>query len=357
METVDLITGGAGFIGCELIKDRSWQNRRVIAVDSLLEQVHPNGAKPAAFSDSAELVVADVRNGPFWKEFFSKYKPGNLIHFAAETGTGQSLTESARHASVNVTGTAEMLDALTAAGHKPDHILLASSRAVYGEGAWRASDGSVFYPNRRDHQQLANSQWSFKDAHGKDAKPIPHCAQQMHPSPSSVYGATKLAQEHIISAWASAKDVPVSILRFQNVYGPGQSPFNSYTGIITLFHRQARAGKVIDVYEDGEIGRDFVYVTDVIAACSAALIKPPKAVRTLDVGFGKATTILEAARVIAASHGAPEPHISGKFRDGDVRWAVSDPAPLLNDLNVHAKVDFAEGSKRVSNWLIDEGYI
>ncbi|GJD49724.1 dTDP-L-rhamnose 4-epimerase [Methylobacterium crusticola] len=355
MRTGTLITGGAGFIGCELSRRLSPDDGPVVAVDSLLPQVHPARTRPDALPEHVELIVADVRDRRFWDAFFAACRPRQIVHLAAETGTGQSLTQSARHSSVNVTGTAEMLDAMSRVGHRPDHVLLASSRAVYGEGAWRGSDGAVFYPGRRSHRRLAAGRWSFDGPDGAPAAPLPHEAASVHPHPSSIYGATKLAQEHLLATWASARSVPLSILRFQNVYGPGQSPFNPHTGIVTLFHQQAHAGEAIEVYEDGQIGRDFVFIDDAVAACRAALAAPPTALRTLDVGSGTATTILDAARIIAGAHGAPDPRISGRFRDADIRWAVSDAAPAADQLGIRATIGFAEGSRRVSEWLLRRG--
>jgi dTDP-L-rhamnose 4-epimerase len=351
-----VITGGAGFIGCALSKRLEDWGLDVVAVDNLHPQVHTQPGRPERLPDFVELEVADIRDRAFWDRFLQTNRPKILIHFAAETGTGQSLTESARHAGVNVLGTTEILDALTAAGQKPDHILLSASRAVYGEGAWAAPGGSAFYPGVRSDAALSSGVWGFRDASGQEAQPLPHRASEVFPMPTSIYGATKLAQEHVLVAWAAAMSVPLTSLRFQNVYGPGQSPFNAYTGIINIFHRVARSGAAIDVYEDGQIGRDFVFIEDVVDACVAALRTPPESKRVLDVGSGVATTILEAAQAIARMHGAPEPQISGKFRNGDVRWAVAETADLSAQLGVRATVDFETGAKAVGEWLVSRGF-
>ena len=191
------------------------------------------------------------------------------MHLAAETGTAQSLTESSRHSLVNVVGTTRMLDAFGASGRRPGHVVLTSSRAVYGEGTWLRSDGTSYRPGQRTHEQLARGQWDFPDS-----VPVPSRADRTEPAPSSVYGATKLAQEHILAAWAGAHDVRLSTLRLQNVYGPGQSLTNPYTGIVSLFSRLARDGASIPLYEDGEITRDFVYILDVVSALRQALEQP-----------------------------------------------------------------------------------
>ena len=357
MRDVTLITGGAGFIGCGLSRLLGPRDKPIVAIDNLHEQVHRSRQRPTDLAGEVELLVGDVCDPAMWDRFLTDHRPNTVIHLAAETGTAQSLTEATRHSQVNVVGTTQMLDAFTRAGITPEHIVLTSSRAIYGEGAWANSDGKIFYPAPRSHQQLERQEWGFS-WDGESLQAVAHRAGRIFPAPSSIYGATKLAQEHIVSAWATAMKVPVSILRLQNVYGPGQSPFNPYTGIINIFHRVAYAGGKIDVYEDGLIGRDFVYIDDVLRAIVAAVDTPPKALRTLDVGTGRPTTILEAAEHIAKLHRAPQPVISGKFRDGDVRWAVADPQGLAEDLNVRSEVDFLNsGARLVGEWLQAKGFM
>jgi dTDP-L-rhamnose 4-epimerase len=352
-----LVTGGAGFIGSAIAKSLIDEHDvHVVALDSLLEQVHPTGEVPKSFDPRIEFVRGDVRDAKLLADLFLRFQPDLVAHLAAETGTAQSLTESTRHASVNVVGTTVLLDALNAAGCHPKRILLSSSRSVYGEGAWSTEEGHAFYPGRRSHKQLESGDWDFTGPDGQKALPFPHDAATTFPNPSSIYAATKLAQEHILGSWCEAYDVSLAILRFQNVYGPGQSPTNPYTGIINIFSRIAAAGGAIDVYEDGNIGRDFVFIDDVVRSCVAALMMDEGQAKIFgDIGFGQPTTILDAANIIAKLHDAPVPQVSGKFRDGDVRWAVADVSVMENVLGVAPSVGFEEGARRVNEWLRETG--
>lgn len=312
-----LVTGGAGFIGCALSQKLAEGYGRWVVLDSLHPQVHACGERPADLQATAELIVGDVTDAAVWDSVMAGVKPDIIIHLAAETGTAQSLHEASRHALVNVVGTTEMLDALGRAGHLPEHVLLSSSRAVYGEGSWMKSDTTVFQPGQRSHAQFEAGQWDFADATG-----LPSTAAGTVPAPTSVYGATKLAQEHILSAWGGSHDVRISILRLQNVYGPGQSLINSYTGIVSLFSQWAREGRIIPLYEDGQIVRDLVYIEDVADAFAAVLNRESKApLPVVDVGSGVATTIEQLAQAIANYYSAPAPVVNGAYRDGDVRYA------------------------------------
>jgi dTDP-L-rhamnose 4-epimerase len=313
-----LVTGGAGFIGCALSQALAPRAARWVVIDSLHPQVHGDRGRPADLEPSAELVVGDVTDAAAWDALLATVRPDIVVHLAAETGTAQSLDEASRHALVNVVGTTQMLDGFGRAGFLPRHILLSSSRAVYGEGAWRSGAGEVENPGQRSHDQLAAAQWDFPGA-----DPLPSSAAVTVPTPTSVYGATKLAQENILRSWGGSRGVPVSVLRLQNVYGPGQSLINSYTGIVSLFSQLARDGQSIPLYEDGRITRDFVFIDDVVTSFVAAIEAGPDATRpTVDVGSGSATTIQQLAEAIAAYHNAPAPHVVGKFRDGDVRFAA-----------------------------------
>jgi dTDP-L-rhamnose 4-epimerase len=357
MKEAIFFTGGAGFIGTALARKLANSNTQILVIDSLHPQVHPEQRLASDFPANTHVIIADVAQPSTWDKILKEWTPTAVVHLAAETGTGQSLTEASRHGHANVLGTTQMTDAFSRLNVKPKHIVLTSSRAVYGEGAWKDKTGTIVYPRPRKNQDLRNKIWNPVHNGSQLISPTSHLAGTTHPCPTSVYGATKLAQEQILISWCDAMDVPLSIFRLQNVYGPGQSPFNSYTGIVTLFHRQAKAKKSIEIYEDGQIGRDFVFIDDVVEALAAGLNKPAVGLRLLDVGSGHATTIEAAARMIAEAYDAPPPNVCGKFRDGDVRWAVADVQRLEDELNVKAKVNFNAGSKLVGAWLTDMGFI
>ncbi|MET4782126.1 NAD-dependent epimerase/dehydratase family protein [Glaciihabitans sp. UYNi722] len=342
-----LVTGGAGFIGCALAERLAPTADRWVVLDNLHPQVHASGQRPDALHQSSELVVGDVTDPQTWDDLLCDFRPDIVVHLAAETGTAQSLSEATRHAQVNVVGTTEMLDAFGRHDHVPGHMVLSSSRAVYGEGAWQKSDGTLFFPGQRSHAQLAEGQWDFPDAAS-----LPSSSIGTLLAPTSIYGATKVAQEHILTAWAGAHDAALTVLRLQNVYGPGQSLTNSYTGIVSLFSQLARAGKSIPLYEDGSIVRDFVLIDDVADAFVAVLQRGPAGrSEPYDIGTGLATTIAELARSIAAFHSAPEPHITGQFRDGDVRAASCNIAPTLAELSWKPRFALDEGIARLQEWI------
>jgi dTDP-L-rhamnose 4-epimerase len=342
-----LVTGGAGFIGCALSHLLAPKARSYVVLDNLHPQVHAAPVRPAALHEAARLVVGDVTAEGDWDRLFAQWKPGVVVHLAAETGTGQSLTQASRHSLVNVVGTTRLTDALGRHGIHPSRILLTSSRAVYGEGAWRSADGALHYPGQRSHEQLVRGEWDFPGLTYQRA-----AAARTAPAPVSVYGATKLAQEHVLGAWCAAVGVPLTVVRLQNVYGPGQSLSNPYTGIVSLFSRLARQGSSIPLYEDGQVTRDFVHIGDVAAAIRAALLAPAQPV--LDIGSGVTTTLAEMAGMLAHRYRAPEPHVCGKFRDGDVRHASCDLSPTLARIEWTPKWPLAEGLESVQSWIQEQ---
>jgi len=345
-----LVTGGAGFIGCALSTLLAETFETLVVVDNLHPQVHPSATPPDSLDPRAKFVLGDVTEESTWDGVLAEYRPDVIIHLAAETGTGQSLSEAARHGRVNVVGTTVMLDALVRFEIHPRHIVLSSSRAVYGDGAWQGEAGRVFYPGQRTRALLDAGTWDHEDGH---YVPASHVGTVPHPT--SVYGATKLAQEHILEAWCTAFDSRLSILRFQNVYGPGQSLINSYTGIVVLFARLAREGKSIPLYEDGQMIRDFVFIDDVARAIRDTVKNPPPSVRRVDIGSGIPTTIATVATFIANHYKAPDPVVCGRFRHGDVRHASCDPSGWSDLPGWQPRVALEEGLTRLVDWIEREG--
>ncbi len=340
-----LVTGGAGFIGCALSSSLADRFAQVVVVDNLHPQIHAERKRPDALDDRCKLVVADVCEPGTWDALLPKFSPEVVIHLAAETGTGQSLTEASRHALVNVVGTSQLLDGLHRHGAIPAKLLLSSSRAVYGEGAWQREDGSVHYPGQRSADQLAKGEWDFAGS-----RPLPFQAARTQLAPTSIYGSTKLAQEHLITTWALAHGVSTRILRLQNVYGPGQSLSNPYTGIVSLFVRLAKQHKAIPLYEDGDMTRDFVLIDDVASALLAAL-EAEQGGFVLDVGTGVASSIAQMADVIAQRYGAPAPFVTGQFRNGDVRHAACNIEDTRATLAWAPRFDLATGLGLLCDWI------
>lgn len=341
-----LVTGGAGFIGCAISDSLVESFDRVVVVDNLHPQIHATGQRPPELNPAAELIVGDVAESTTWDDVLQQVTPDVIIHLAAETGTAQSLAESTRHTHVNVVGTSQMLDGLNRHGKLPRRIVLSSSRAVYGEGAWKDGEGNFFYPGQRTSETLDKAQWDFPEA-----SPVAMKASETFPAPVSVYGATKLAQEHILQAWAKSYGVETVILRLQNVYGPGQSLINPYTGIMSLFCRMAMGGRSIPLYEDGEVRRDFILIDDVASAIVAGALSATVQGEPMDIGSGEFQTIGTAANLIARHYGAPEPHVTGQYRQGDVRHAWADIRAAEAVLGWTPKYSLAEGIDRLANWI------
>lgn len=341
-----LVTGGAGFIGCALSKDLADTFANVVAFDNLLPQVHAQQKRPEDLDPRVQLVVGDVSEESDWDKLLATVKPDVIVHLAAETGTGQSLLEASKHSLANVVGTTRMTDALVRNKCVPKKIVLASSRAVYGEGIWINEAGQECYPGGRTHEMLEAGSWEFPGL-----TPLVQASHKVKPDPSNVYAATKLCQENLLTSWCGSMGVELVRFRLQNVYGAGQSLSNPYTGIVSLFCRLAKAGETIPVYEDGIIVRDFVYIDDVANAIFRGVTVGTTNKYPYDIGIGRRTTIIEVAKIIANRYGAPEPQINGMFRDGDVRAAWADITAAKQDLGWQPQVTLEEGIEKLCTWI------
>jgi dTDP-L-rhamnose 4-epimerase len=346
-----LITGGAGFIGTRLGRRLVEAGHQLSIIDSLHPQVHNGSGWPTELHPNVTRYIGDVSHRPDLDAVLSVCRPDVIVHLAAETGTGQSLREASRHGSVNVVGTTNLLDAMTAADVRPDHVLLASSRAVYGEGPWKDQTGEAFVPSGRLAADLEAARWDPRSPGGGSCVYVPAAAERVPAAPTNVYAATKLAQEHLLQAWCTSFAVPLSVLRLQNVYGPGQSLTNSYTGVVSLFSRLASEGVSIPVYEDGNIVRDFVFVDDVVTAFERSIEQVPSGPRLLDIGSGEPGTLLDAASLVASLAGAPTPHITGQYRLGDVRAASCDITAAQRELGYEPAFSLKQGLGRLLDWV------
>lgn len=344
------ITGGAGFIGSRLTRALTEQGAEVTIYDNLLEQVH--GSRPQ-IDLPAHLVVGDVRDRKAMKAAIEASNPEIVVHLAAETGTGQSADEPTRYTEVNVVGTAQLIEILREQEAPPERFVLAATRAVYGEGAYRTSDGQIVVPAPRDLKAMHEGRFAVYGRDGLPLEPLPTDID-ISPMPGSVYGSSKLMQEYLLAQTPAPWQTV--ILRLQNVYGPGQSLRNPYTGVLSIFANQAMRGQPIFVYEDGEIYRDFVFVDDVVAAFVAGCHELALLGGTFNIGTGKPTAILTAARLIMRELGLDEGSVAvnGAFRPGDIRYAVADIHRTLETGVWKPNVDPASGIARLVAWARNE---
>lgn len=344
-----LITGGLGFIGTKLVEILHG-SYEILIVDNLHPQVHEDRSALEAVPSGVEVLEIDVTDQDGMRRA-AAFHPDVVFHLAAETGTGQSLLQSRRHAEVNVVGTATLLDALSA-DRLPHRIVLPSSRAVYGEGHWESRSGSVELATARSSDQLSEGRWTPPPAAdgGELVRPVAHDARVHSPSPANVYAATKLAQEHMLRSWGVSLGVSYTICRLQNVFGHGQALGNPYTGVLTFMARQAAAGEEIHVFEGGGIVRDFVNVRDVAAALVSAAFVEVAANEVFDIGSGDGVTLYEVAARLAEQAGAPGPRRTDEYRAGDVRAAFADIRHAADKLGYRPSVPLADGLNELLSW-------
>lgn len=331
-----LLVGGAGFIGTAVATE--FGESSVTIFDNFSAVSHSDRTIKKAVSSPVEIVVGDVSNPGDVGGLFGSGMPEDIVYLAAETGTGRSLGNCTLNAHVNTVGLATMLDAISAGGVMPRSIVLASTRAVYGEGPYmNSTTGQVVYPDQRTNKQLSSRNFEFS---GLD--PLNMDGDKHRPNPCNIYGATKLSQEHMLRVWSAAHGVNCSVVRFQNVYGPGQSLTNPYTGILIHFIKQVVSGVPIEVYENGGITRDFVHVTDA-AKLLVRCIGRTEGLGLYDCGSGNRTSLEDVAKYLSEIGRSCSPEKVDKYRLGDVRHACADISSAASDLDWSPQIDLKDG--------------
>lgn len=360
-----LITGGAGFIGSNLTEELAGRGCEVTVLDSLLPQVHGQDATRSVLyeraSKHADVIVGDVTSRDTTASILAGQEV--VVHLAAETGTGQSMYEIERYTRVNVGGTATLLDILA---NDPDRtvrkFVVASSRSVYGEGRYLSKELGYVHPRGRREEDLARGVFEPTVEGDISGLTVVPTTEDSAIAPSSVYGITKHAQEALVMNVAPALGLAPVALRFQNVYGPGQSLSNPYTGILSIFSTLIRQGRPINVFEDGLESRDFVYVNDVVRATATAALDERANGHVLNVGSGVGTTVMTVVEELQRAFGTRVPTtVSGNYRLGDIRHNVADLSRIREVLGFEPRTGFNEGVDAFAAWvleqeLVDGGY-
>lgn len=355
MSNLVLITGGAGFIGQRVARALLKQGAQVRLIDNFNPQIHATESLPDDLAGTVELVKGDVRDRALVRE--ALVGATAVVHLAAETGTGQSMYEIDRYFSVNVQGTANLLDLLQNddCGKDVRTIVVASSRAVYGEGAYRCGVHATVFPQQRSRERM--SLGGFEPVCPECGEPVALAlTKESAPfMPMSMYGLTKQVQEQAVLLFARTRGINGFGLRYQNVYGPGQSLKNPYTGILAVFSNLARQDQSIEIYEDGLESRDFVYIDDVVEATVRSVNHAQPFVGALNVGSGQAVTVLTVAEEIKAFFNSNSTiTVTGAFRMGDIRHNIADMTECEHVLGRLPGVAFKEGLGNFLSWASGE---
>jgi dTDP-L-rhamnose 4-epimerase len=273
------------------------------------------------------------------------------VHFAAAVGVGQSMYQPFNYVKTNAVGTAAVLEQALAKRDQIRKLVVASSMSLYGEGAYRCNACGGTTPKRRDDAQLAAGVWEVSCARcGAALEPLP--TPETKPAEiASVYAATKQHQEDLFVTCGQAYHIPTFALRFFNVFGPRQSLSNPYTGVAAIFISRLLSGQSPVVFEDGRQTRDLVDVRDVARCVALALEYPGDGQFVLNVGTGRATSILGVANTLAAQLGRDvTPTLLGRYRAGDIRHCVADPSRAREVLGFEAAHTFEEGLPTLIDW-------
>ena len=348
-----LVSGGAGLIGSHLADLLIAEGFQVTILDNLEPQTHPGG-DPGWLSPKARFIRGDVRNPQDWARALEGV--GYVFHQAA---FGGFTSEVSQYSDVNVCGTARLFETIQTGNFPVKKIVVASSQAVYGEGSYECPEHGRQFPEKRPEAGLQKGIWDLG---------CPACAQWLRPALTeetkpcrgeTPYALSKEFEERLALSLGWRLGIPVAALRYGVTYGPRQSVFNPYTGVVSIFSTQILNRVPPLVYEDGKQTRDFVYVGDVARANLAAMESPLAAGEVFNVGTGRATSIAELARKLSKLYGAAiEPRISGEFRQGDVRHVLLDPAKLRKTgFSAEMMTSLDAGLEKFSAWIRSQGSV
>jgi dTDP-L-rhamnose 4-epimerase len=340
-----LVTGAAGLIGSHVVDLLVRKGWRVRALDNLEPQTHRRG-KPAWINEKAEFIRGDMCERDTIATALDQIDL--VFHQAAYGGY---MPEIAKFVHVNSLGTAQMLEIIREQNLPIKKIIVASSQAVYSEGAAQCPKHGLVFPSVRSIEQLRKGDWEVHC-------PICRAITKSVPTPErapvgseTVYGLTKVDQERLVLLWGKQVGIPTVALRYSCTYGPRQSIFNPYTGVIAIFCTRLLSNLPPVLYEDGQQTRDFSFVEDIARANLLAAETDKLDGLPVNIGSGHGTPIREIAeRLAAILKIAIAPEISGEFRPGEMRHLTSDTT-LARSAGYKPTVELAEGIARYIDWI------
>jgi dTDP-L-rhamnose 4-epimerase len=340
-----LVTGGAGLIGShvtDLLVREGWEVR---VLDNLEAQTHRRG-RPSWINDRADFIEGDLRDRETISAALDKIDI--VFHQAAYGGY---MPEIAKYVHVNSLGTAQMLEVICEKNLPVRKIVVASSQAVYSEGAGECPEHGIIFPSVRPVEQLRKGDWAVH---------CPFCSAitRSVPTPENapvggetVYGLTKVDQEKLVLLWGKQTGIPTVALRYSCTYGPRQSIFNPYTGVIAIFCTRLLNNLAPVLYEDGEQTRDFSFVGDIARANLLAAETDKLDGSPVNVGSGTGTPIRQIAEQLSSALKIDiAPEVNGEFRPGEMRHLTSDTT-RIRAIGYKPDVDLAEGIARYIDWI------
>jgi len=340
-----LVTGGAGLIGSHvtdlLVREGWW----VRILDNLEPNTHKRG-KPAWINPDAEFVEGDLRDRGTIENALRDIDV--IFHQAAYGGY---MPEMAKYVHVNSLGTAQMLEIIREKNLPVQKVIVASSQAVYSEGAGECAKHGLVFPRVRPVKQLQRGDWSVRCPICNEPTTSVPTPEEAPVGGETVYGLTKVDQEKLVLLWGKQVGIPTVALRYSCTYGPRQSIFNPYTGVIAIFCTRLLNNLSPVFYEDGEQTRDLSFVEDIaranlLAAKTDALDGLP-----VNVGSGKAASVREIAQRVSDALGIKiPPEINGEFRPGEMRHLISG-TERIRAAGYVPQVDLEEGLGRYLDWI------
>src|SRR5947199_3444171 len=346
-----LVTGAAGLIGSHLTDLLVREGWKVRALDNLEPQTHRRG-KPAWISNQVEFIEGDLRD----RETVSAALDNIDIVFH-EAAYGGFMPEIAKYVHVNSLGTAQMLEVIREKNLPTKKIIVASSQAVYSEGAGICPKHGLVFPPVRPIEQFRKGDWQV---HCPSCGAITKSAPTPESAPvggETVYGLTKVDQEKLVLLWGRQVGIPTVALRYSCTYGPRQSIFNPYTGVIAIFCTRLLNSLPPVLYEDGEQTRDFSFVEDVARANLLAAETDKLDGLAVNIGSGIGIPIREIAEQLSSILKIKiAPEINGEFRPGEMRHLISDTT-VARTAGYRPNVDLSEGIARYIDWIRTQGGI